>query len=748
MNKERLVSTLWIVLVLGSVVFVNIARSADGDIENLGIAYPVQVVWDAKALVANKSTAIRIFVHSTFTSRVWAEINVTYDFGTQWYLETGPYGNGTPIDPGYNTIYIPGGPASPAHPGHWRWRPSLELAWTKTGWDDRIELTVDPLNKVQETDETNNGCTFRAVEIVKSRQLKILVVPLSCDPSAWLMDLQANVNFLRDTYPVARDLISWTMGERVEASLNAYSYPHAEDLYRRWVRDLSAEARILGYDRVVAVIPGAGSDGMSWSGVAVGMLREPEDRVPVIVSATSLRDKVKLVAHEIGHTYYLWHPHDIGSPVYEATRYWVNRGEYEQLVNNFMSYRSPPHWIDNGRYDSDPKTWIDLTEYGTEVDGTWQWNLFDQLRAIEFSVPVIVLRGLIFTNGTIMLDRSWYRIPLGIPDLSPQAGAPQTGNYTIRMLDNSQQAISQMSFNASFTYLVDMNGTLVTQETDVVPFLFNAPYVNGTRFIQILNATGSLLVERMITENSPTVNVTFPNGGEELKIGANYTITWDANDLDDDDLTYLVSYSPDERETWIPLANEVNQTHYVWNTSTLIAGDKYLIKVIASDGVNTGEDESNGTFTTLDLAPPVISNVTQNPQPDSVQPSQNVTVQANVYDINSGIKNATLSYRYSTNDGATWSDWTNTTMINETENTFVGGVPGFSIDTHVQYRIFAKDNSNNSAVNDNAGEYYVYTVVPEFPSMLALPLLMTATLLSAILLKKRKSPTRQCARSG
>ncbi|MDH5267778.1 MAG: hypothetical protein OEW62_08895, partial [Candidatus Bathyarchaeota archaeon] len=99
-------------------------------------------------------------------------------------------------------------------------------------------------------------------------------------------------------------------------------------------------------------------------------------------------------------------------------------------------------------------------------------------------------------------------------------------------------------------------------------------------------------------------------------------------------------------------------------------------------------------------------------------------------------------------DGATWSDWTNTTMINETENTFVGGVPGFSIDTHVQYMIFAKDNSNNSAVNDNAGEYYVYTVVPEFPSMLALPLLMTGTLLSAILLKKRKSPTRQCARSG
>ncbi|MEM3641257.1 MAG: hypothetical protein QXH37_04990, partial [Candidatus Bathyarchaeia archaeon] len=80
-------------------------------------------------------------------------------------------------------------------------------------------------------------------------------------------------------------------------------------------------------------------------------------------------------------------------------------------------------------------------------------------------------------------------------------------------------------------------------ETDIVPFLFSIPDVEGARFIKIRNSDGDILAERAITMNSPVVNIDFPNGGESLNIGGNYTISWNAYDPDGDELSYLVSYS-------------------------------------------------------------------------------------------------------------------------------------------------------------------------------------------------------------
>jgi len=728
---KRVVSVFLVALLFASIKVAYGLPSAQGDVVNLGMTYPVQVVWNAKALVANKSTAICVFVQSTFTTRVWAEINITYNFGTEWYLETGPYGEGVPIDPGDNTIYLPGGPALPGLPGRWDFLHFKELLWTRTGLDDEIEVVVDPLGRLEETDETNNRCTFE-VDVVETRLLKILVVPLGSNPSDWSLDLNANLNFLRDTYPVAQ--VSWMIGDPIEVP-GGLGHPEADDLYRQWVQDLSTEARILGYDRVVVVIPdyGTESDGFSWGGMAVGMLRAPEDRVPVIVSGSSL-NQTNLVAHELGHTYYLWHPHGIGPPVYEATRYWVNMRDYGQPANTLMSYRSPPYWIDNGRYDSDPKTWVDLRDQYTDVDGTWLWNLFDQFREMEIRIPVVVVGGLMFTNGTVQFNRNFYRLSNGVPDVSTNTQVPPKGNYSLLLLNNNRQTLSQINFNVSFTFLAEIEGTLVKETTDAAPFLFNVPCPDGVNFIQIRNATGHTLAEKEVTTNPPVVNVKFPNGGESLTIGTNYTVTWKSYDPDEDKLSYIVTYSRDGGETWIPLAN-VNEAYYVWNTSRLIAGDKYLVKVIATDGVNTGEDCSNSTFTLLDVTPPAISDITQNPS-NSVSPDQSVTVYANVSDPNSGLKKVTLSYRDSINNDLKWSAWTNITMKPTVLNTFNGNIPGFPYGTLVQYMIFAEDNSNNSATADNAGGYYVYTVIPEF-NLIVLPLFIVITFFAVIGVRKK-----------
>jgi len=205
---------------------------------------------------------------------------------------------------------------------------------------------------------------------------------------------------------------------------------------------------------------------------------------------------------------------------------------------------------------------------------------------------VILINGILCRNNTATANESWYYLREGIADLSSEA----SGNYSVVLLDNQQKMIGRFYFNASFTYLIDEMGNLTTVETDTIPFIFNIPYINCTAVIEIRNATDYILVSRIATSNAPTVNVISPNGGETLTAGINYTISWSGSDLDGDGLAYPLAYSEDGGENLVPLAIDLNQTSYVWDTSYLQKASNYLVKVIATDGVNTGEDVSDSTF--------------------------------------------------------------------------------------------------------------------------------------------------------
>jgi hypothetical protein len=57
--------------------------------------------------------------------------------------------------------------------------------------------------------------------------------------------------------------------------------------------------------------------------------------------------------------------------------------------------------------------------------------------------------------------------------------------------------------------------------------------------------------------------------------------------------------------------------------------------------------------------------------------------------------------------------------------------------TTVEYRIIVYNNLNNSAVSDNQGVFYRYTVILEFPSGVIIAVLIGATLLAAVVIKRR-----------
>jgi hypothetical protein len=78
-----------------------------------------------------------------------------------------------------------------------------------------------------------------------------------------------------------------------------------------------------------------------------------------------------------------------------------------------------------------------------------------------------------------------------------------------------------------------------------------------------------------------------------------YNISWEACDADGDELAYTVLFSSDGGGNWQTLGLDLTTKSFNWNVSELTPGNNYLVKVIASDGVNTKEDLSDAPFTVL-----------------------------------------------------------------------------------------------------------------------------------------------------
>jgi len=572
---------------------------------------PIQIIEDADTIVTNRVTVVRVIVQSTFTEEVNAQIKITYDFGTKTYIEKGVYGSPLVIAPGTNTIYVPGGPAIPGKPS--TWNPYGFFKWTHTGFDTLLKAELDPDNFLEETDETNNEKLFGSIRVANSRLVKVLYVPVAfpgdADWSVSSSTMNRQEEFMLSTYPLAESKLNFHGGPlwRFSVSPSGSGTTLNNWLFEVVVYPIACTTRMMGFDRVVIVYQGYGRG----SGRAIGILRYPEIREPVVVSPYMPKDN--LVAHELGHTYYLWHPHDLGPAVYTDECYNVEEQEYGETMNTFMSYRDDPLWIDKGRYDhnpykrltpgtyyyaGDPELGIDpITTYFS--GSTYSWNLMDQMTEIPPTYACIMVHGTLGNDGTITLNHSWYRIE-AVPDVPEQIlkGSQNEEYYFIMFLNENQQIISTFPFKASFNYVYheDLTGKLEDAVTKTVPFIFNIPEVEGTRLIQIQNSDGQVLAEREVTYNSPNVQVIYPNGGEEFKIGDKIKIEWNAQDQDQDILRYTLAFSNDNGLTWIPMAFDIKETSFEWNTFDFSEG-KYLIKVIASDGVNVGEDISDADFT-------------------------------------------------------------------------------------------------------------------------------------------------------
>lgn len=201
----------------------------------------------------------------------------------------------------------------------------------------------------------------------------------------------------------------------------------------------------------------------------------------------------------------------------------------------------------------------------------------------------LIVRGSIdFSNNTADF------LPFGTVFSPVQLPTPSTGdtNVTLQLLDSGNNILNEVVFepNRSGDF-----GSAVG--TFIVPVVKH-PALARVRILFENSAISDLVA----SPNAPTVEVVYPNGTENLA-EETINIRWNASDADGDTLNYTVQYSQDNGASWKTLIVDWPNKSYEVDITLLAETTDGLIRVIASDGFNTGSDVSDTTFNTPNHAP-------------------------------------------------------------------------------------------------------------------------------------------------
>jgi streptogramin lyase len=206
------------------------------------------------------------------------------------------------------------------------------------------------------------------------------------------------------------------------------------------------------------------------------------------------------------------------------------------------------------------------------------------------------------------------------------------------------------------------------------------------------------------------------------------------NDIKYSNSYILLNYTINEDVSWVGISVNGQPNMTATGNPFPIYGypdGSYSVIVYANDTVGNMGASTTVHFT-LDITPPNVMTVSQNPPEDNVLPTDEVEVNATVTDATSGVKQVILNY---TNGEGTWIT---VIMTNLEENIWNAAIPSFPDSTNVTYVVTAEDNANNKITTEEVFGYeYKYSVIPEFPSLIILPLSMMISFIAIILYRKK-----------
>jgi hypothetical protein len=434
-------------------------------------------------------------------------------------------------------------------------------------------------------------------DVIETRGMDISIVAVDSKSSSFSNTIYNNTEFMNLTYPFSNvDLRVSVNDDIFYPSIGSTLEPDEEqDL----LREIYREGRISGYsDRVVGVVPSGWFEEHESSGLGYAYFG-PFGAMKAVIIEEGYRHGF---AHELGHTFRLCEEYSSSDWEYQNDNLFIvggcpngdidDNGELDsfcvdsptgcdvstlgELVPFVSDYGEANLYNFMGSANSEDERWVSGETYGYLLD-----ELSSPLSFLttEFS---LLVTGTITKAGIVELDNTYV--------LDEQSVLNETSsgeNFSI-VLDSNGDTVYQLDFEPSF-FVTRSDGNFT--ESNVSSFAFVIPFFdNSTRLSISENLTLKDEINR--TENTPTINITNPLGNEVYS-NQLFNITWNASDLDGDDLFYAILFSIDNGSNYTTLEMDYNETVLEVNSSDLEDCGLCRIKVLVTDGMNTNSSVSN-----------------------------------------------------------------------------------------------------------------------------------------------------------
>ncbi len=250
-----------------------------------------------------------------------------------------------------------------------------------------------------------------------------------------------------------------------------------------------------------------------------------------------------------------------------------------------------------------PTTHFDLMSYCQPrwISGYTYEGISAAINTTSSASPAMSLEGeRVLIRGILNFDEGTGSFEPLLKLTSGTVLLPVAGDYTLEMRNANGLLTDSVAFEPSIDQENDLPGEPNTGSF-IFPVLYD-PAVVEYRIVYHEN----VLMTTSVSGFSPSVEVVYPNGNEQLQ-GDQAIIIWSGSDGDEGDvLKYSVQYSSDGGANWNTLAVDLETTEYQADLRYLAGGSDSIVRVIVTDGFQSASDCSDAHFTVRKNAPEVM----------------------------------------------------------------------------------------------------------------------------------------------